>query len=165
MFAIIENNQIKQVGDLNTLFPNTSNPTPAFARERGAKEVAESEIKDDRFYWVSFSHYEIDGEMVKKVYTSTPKQLEDTTETPEGSTEPIVTKGLKSVWISTIKENANKELQPTDWMVIRKLERNIDIPDDVVAKRSEIVTNCNNKEVAINSANTIEELISAIYAQ
>lgn len=146
MFALIENNEIKQVGELSTLFPFTSSPTPAYAYEQGAKEVSEGEVKDDRFYWVSFSHYEIDGEMVKRVYTSIPKDLDN----------------LKENWIKTTKETANKQLQSTDWMVIRKLERNIDIPEEVVTRRNEIITLCNNKEAAIVAANTVEELITAI---
>ncbi len=41
MYALIENNAVTQVGELSILFPNTSNPTHAFAIEQGALEVVE----------------------------------------------------------------------------------------------------------------------------
>ena len=163
MYALIENNAVTKVGELATLFPDTSNPNHAFAVEQGALEVVEGEQKDQRFYWVTFSHYEV-GSVVTRTYTNTPKALEDVTETPEGQTEPVTTKGLKSQWIAQIKASANSQLASTDWMVIRKAERMIDIPSDVLAERAQIIADCNAKEAAILAATTIDELISAVGA-
>ena len=36
MYALIENNAVTKVGELATLFPDTSNPNHAFAIEQGA---------------------------------------------------------------------------------------------------------------------------------
>ena len=156
MYALIENNQVTQVGELTILFPNTSNPNALFAAEQGALEVVEGEQKDQRFYWVTFSHYEVANGVVTRIYTNTPKPLEDVT---EGES---VTKGLKSQWIAQIKQYTNGLLGYTDWMVIRKAERNIDIPADIAADRANLVSKCTAKEAAITAATTIEELIAAV---
>ena len=162
MYALIENNAVTKVGELATLFPDTSNPNHAFAVEQGALEVVEGEQKDQRFYWVTFSHYEVANGVVTRTYTNTPKALEDVTETPEGQTEPVTTKGLKSQWIAQSKLAANSLLAATDWMVIRKAERDVAIPDAVVAERAKIISDCTAKEAAIIAATSIDELVQAL---
>ncbi len=162
MYALIENNAVTKVGELSILFPNTSNPTHAFAIEQGALEVVEGEQKDQRFYWVTFDKYEVTGNVVTRTYVNTPKALEDVTETPEGATEPVTTKGLKSQAIAQTKVTANSLLAQTDWMVIRKAERNVDIPADVIAERAKIISDCTAKEAAITASTSIDELIAAL---
>jgi hypothetical protein len=162
MFALISNGQVTQVGELSILFPNTSNPTHAFAIEQGALEVVEGEQKDQRFYWVTFDSYQVSNGVVTRTYVNTPKALEDVTETPEGQTEPVTTKGLKSQWIAQIKASANSQLASTDWMVIRKAERDVDIPADVVAERAQIIADCTAKEAAITAATTMDEFIAVV---
>ena len=165
MFALINDNNVTQVGELTALFPNTSFPAgfnqAEFAAQMGALEVIEGERKDERFYWVTFSHYEVQGDKAVRVYTNTPKQLEDVTETPEGG-EPVTTKGLKSQWIAQAKAAAGSALAQTDWMVIRKAERGVDIPADVAAERAKIIADCTAKEAAITAASTVEALIAVV---
>jgi hypothetical protein len=162
MYALISNGQVTQVGELSILFPNTSNPNHAFAIEQGALEVVEGEQKDQRFYWVTFDKYEVTGSVVTRTYTNTPKALEDVTETPEGATEPVTTKGLKSQWIAQGKVTANSQLAVTDWMVIRKAERDVAIPAEVVTERAKIIADCTAKEAAITAATTVEALIAVV---
>lgn len=162
MYALISDNTVTQVGELATLFPNTSNPTHDFATEQGAKEVVEGEQKDQRFYWVTFDSYQVTGDVVTRTYVNTPKALEDVTETPEGQTEPVTTKGLKSQWIAQGKVAANSQLASTDWMVIRKAERDVAIPAEVVAERAQIIADCNAKEAAITAATTMDEFIAIV---
>ena len=162
MYALIENNAVTKVGELATLFPDTSNPNHAFAIEQGALEVVEGEQKDQRFYWVTFDSYQVNGSVVTRTYTNTPKALEDVTETPEGATEPVTTKGLKSQWIAQIKQTTNGLLGYTDWMVIRKAERDVAIPSDVVTARAKIIADCTAKETAIAAATTIDALIAVV---
>ena len=162
MYALIENNAVTQVGELANLFPDTSNPNASFAQEQGALEVVEGEQKDQRFYWVTFDSYQVNGSVVTRTYTNTPKALEDVTETPEGATEPITTKGLKSTFIAQNKASANSLLAATDWMVIRKAERDVAIPSDVVTARAAIIADCTAKEAAIAAATTIEALIAVV---
>ena len=152
MYALIENNAVTKVGELATLFPDTSNPNHAFAVEQGALEVVEGEQKDQRFYWVTFSHYEVSNGVVTRTYTNTPKALEDDGET----------KGLKSQWIAQVKSAANSQLASTDWMVIRKAERDVAIPSDVVAERAQIIADCNAKEAAIRACTTVDDLMAVV---
>ncbi len=162
MFALIENNAVTQVGEPSQLFPNTSGANAAYAIEQGAVEVVEGEQKDQRFYWVTFSHYEVTGSTVTRTYTNTPKALEDVTETPEGQTEPVTTTGLKTQWIAQCKAAAGSALAATDWCVTRKFERNIDIPEAIATERAKIVADCNTKEAAIAACTTVEELIAVV---
>jgi len=157
MYALIENNAVTKVGDLATLFPDTSNPNHAFAIEQGALEVVEGEQKDQRFYWVTFDSYQVNGSVVTRTYTNTPKALEDVT-----NEDASVTQGLKSQWIAQNKASANSLLASTDWMVIRKAERDVAIPSDVVTARATIIADCTAKEAAITAATTIEELIAVV---
>ena len=162
MYALISNGQVTQVGELSILFPNTSNPTHAFAIEQGALEVVEGEQKDQRFYWVTFDKYEVTGNVVTRTYVNTPKALEDVTETLEGTSDPVTTKGLKSQWIAQNKASANSQLASTDWMVIRKAERGIEIPSNVVTERAKIIADCTAREAAIRACTTVEALISVV---
>lgn len=70
---------------------------------------------------------------------------------------------LKTQWIAQTKANANAELSQTDWMVIRKAERNIDIPAEVASARAATIQAANDKEAAITAATTVEELIAAVF--
>ena len=183
MYALVNNNVVTKVGELATLFPDTSNPNHAFAIEQGALEVVEGEQKDQRFYWVTFDSYQVNGSVVTRQYTNTPKALEDKLEVKEDgsplyvqvwdatagkdgemvdTTEQVVTKGLKSQWIAQIKSAANSQLASTDWMVIRKAERDVAIPSDVVTERAKIIADCTAKEVAITAASTIDALINVV---
>ena len=162
MFALIQDSQVTQVGEPSQLFPNTSGANAAYAIEQGAVEVVEGEQKDQRFYWVTFSHYEVTGSTVTRTYTNTPKALEDVTETPEGQTEPVTTKGLKTQWIAQCKAAAGSALAQTDWCVTRKFERNIDIPESIATERAQIVADCDAKEAAIAACTTVEELMAVV---
>jgi hypothetical protein len=162
MFALIQDSQVTQVGEPSQLFPNTSGANAAYAIEQGAVEVVEGEQKDQRFYWVTFSHYQVSGSTVTRTYTNTPKALEDVTETPEGATEPVTTKGLKSQWIAQCKAAAGSALAQTDWAVIRKMDRDVEVPQRIATERAQIVADCDAKEAAIAAATTIEELMAVV---
>jgi hypothetical protein len=189
MFAIIQNNEIvKTGGSIRTLFPNISFPaggaSAQFKADNGVVEVVSGEQKDQRFYWVTPANpylQLVDG-VPTRLYTNTPKELEDRAESDEDgnplyvkvlgevdgepamvdSDERLVTKGLKSQWIAQTKESANKALAPTDWYVIRKAERDVAIPAEVIAERQAIIDACTAKEAAITAATTIEGLMTAV---
>jgi hypothetical protein len=121
---------------------------------------------DDRFYW--------DGNI------NNPKALNDKEESDEAgnplyvkvlgvvdgkpamvdSTERLVTKGLKSNFISQVKTTAGSILAQTDWMIIRKAERNIDIPSSVATYRASVVAKATELETAISAVTTVEQLIA-----
>ena len=132
----------------------------------GITEVADPVRADDRFYW--------DGDITN------PKELEDKEESDKDgnplyvkvydatadngkgamvdSTERLVTKGLKSNFISQIKTTAGTLLAQTDWMVIRKAERDIAIPSDVVTYRASVVAKATELEATITAVTTVAQL-------
>ena len=115
----------------------------------GIVEVAdETTVYDDRFWWG----------------VDNPKQLEDITVTPEGG-EPYVQKGMKSQWTAQVKDTANKLLAQTDWMVIRKAERNIDVPSNTVTYRAAVITECTRLVEAIAGASDMVAFIDIVTAQ
>lgn len=72
---------------------------------------------------------------------------------------------LKSQWITQIKDTTNKLLAATDWMVIRKLERNVAIPAKVVAYRKAVIDECVRLESEITSKKKIESFIEVVTNQ
>jgi hypothetical protein len=125
---------------------------------------------DDNYYWVTQNS---DGS-----YTGTPKALEDhaesdkdgnpvyvqvydsATQTMVNSAERLVTKGLKSQWIAKVKHNTNMTLANTDWYVIRKAERSVDIPADVATYRAAVIAWATATKASISAVTTVEQLKS-----
>ena len=162
MYALVTpNNEITQIGELQALFPNEFQPTALYAQQHGAKEIIDGNHEDERFYWVTFDSYSVGETYVTRNYVNTPKALEDVTETPEGG-EPITTQGLKSQYIAQFKQTANSMLSSTDWTVIRKVERNVDIPADVAAKRAAILAECDRLTAAVTAAQDMPSFITAV---
>ena len=72
---------------------------------------------------------------------------------------------LKSDWVKQVKQTAGSLLAQSDWMVIRKAERNIDIPAATVESRTFVVAEANRLETAINAAANVEALITVVSNQ
>ena len=127
---------------------------------------------DDRFYW--------NGDITN------PKALEDREEVDQDgnpmyvkvldnsdpanpamvdSDERLVAKGLKSNWIAQVKTTAGGLLAGSDWMVIRKAERDVAIPEAVVAARAAIVAEANRLETAIAACADVSALIEVVSSQ
>jgi len=81
------------------------------------------------------------------------------------STERLVTKGLKSNWTAQVKDTANKLLAQTDWMVIRKAERDVAIPTAVATYRAGVITECARLVAAIAGAADVPALITVVTNQ
>ena len=124
---------------------------------------------DDRFYWdgnINNAKALEDKLETKEDGTPLYKQVYDkATESMVDTTEQVVTKGLKSNFIAQVKDTAGKLLTNTDWYVVRKAERNVDIPANIVTKRATIVTEADRLETAIGNVTTVEALIEVLNAQ
>ena len=125
-------------------FTHPSNWATAWSTDektaRGIKEVTMQAKPDGKFYWVS-------GPALDGSWTSTAKNIDDVTETIDG--KEVVTKGIKSQWITKTKETANSLLSPTDWQVTAKAERDRAIDSDVATYRAAVVAKCAAIEKAI----------------
>jgi hypothetical protein len=133
----------------------------------GITWVADPAPFDNRFYWDTDLPKALEDKLeVKEDGTPLYKQVYDkTTESMVDTTEQVVTKGLKTNFIAQVKDTAGKLLNATDWYVIRKAERNIDIPSEVVLKRTQIITESNRLETDIQASTTVEALIEVLNAQ
>jgi hypothetical protein len=101
---------------------------------------------DQRYYW----GYGADGNLI-------PKQLEDEVVTPEEG-EPYTQTGLKTQHINQTKETANTLLAPTDWYIVRKFERNIDVPVGIVSYRAAVIEVSEQRETLIELTTSVAEL-------
>jgi hypothetical protein len=101
----------------------------------GITWVADPVRADDRFYW--------DGDV------NNPKDLT----------------GLKAQYVAQTKDTAGKLLSQTDWVIIRKAERGVEVPSEVALKRTQIVSEANRLEVDINGAVNVEALIEVLNGQ
>ena len=81
------------------------------------------------------------------------------------SDKRLVTKGLKSQWIAQVKETAGKLLAQTDWMIVRKVERDVAVPEQITAYRAAVVTETTRLETAILAATDVESLITTVSTQ
>ena len=73
-------------------------------------------------------------------------------------------KQLRPHFIEQYRQAVNQQLKETDWYIIRKMERSIDIPTDVAAARSNLLTMLTDVEVRITNAKTIEALRDIVNA-
>ncbi len=131
--------------------------------------IRQDEVRpDDRYYWVTANE--------NGSYTATPKELEDREEVDEdgnpmfvriydeatqsmvNTNKRLIAKGLKSNHIAQVKRNTNMTLAQTDWYVIRKAERNVDIPADVATYRAAVIAWATATEASITAVTTVEEL-------
>ena len=187
MYAIVKNNQVESIGELPNLFPQTSfppaGPDAGWKAEHGVFEIVEGEQKDQRFYWVTPDSYQVGDGIVTRTYVNTAKAIDDVlatnvngspiyvqvwdqaTQTMVDTTEQVVTRGLKYNYLQQIKASANSNLAPTDWMVIRKAERDVAIPTDVTTYRAGVITEYNRLKTAIEGTNSVEDLINVVGSQ
>ena len=114
---------------------------------------------NDTYYW----NGEIDN----------PKALEDVNAVDkdgvaimdEDTDKQLVTHGLKHTMIQQVNQTAGSILAQTDWYVIRKTERDVAIPADVVTQRAHVVAESDRLETAIAGAADVEALITVMEEQ
>ena len=130
---------------------------------------------DDRYYWdgninnpkMLDDRLEVDENgqpLYEQVYDATANNGEGAM-VPKQPLVQVKTLGLKSNMIAQVKHTAGTLLANTDWYVVRKMERNVDMPLDVAEKRSHVRTECDRLEAAINAVTTVEELITVMQSQ
>ena len=156
--------------------------TPAEKLQAGVWEIIHGARPDDKYYWVSGPTYRVNetNSTVEATYAGTAKLLDDREEVDQNgnpmfvqeydptanngqggmvdTTERLVTKGLKSTETAAVKAAAGSLLASTDWMVIRKVERNVDIPAAVATYRAAVVAEADRLEAAIAAVSSVDAL-------
>jgi hypothetical protein len=130
----------------------------------GITEVADEDTSfDNRFYWSkdlpkALEDKEESDEDGNPLYVKLLDNSDPLNPVMVDTTERLVTKGLKSNFIAQVKQTAGSILAQTDWMVIRKAERDVAIPTATVAYRASVVAKATELEASITAVTTVEEL-------
>ena len=155
--------------------------TPAEKLQAGIWDIIEGVRPNDKYYWITGPAYRVNetNSTVEASYSGTAKLLDDREESDQdgnplyvqvldntdpanpvmvNSTERLVTKGLKSTETAAVKTTANSLLSATDWMIIRKVERNVDVPADVTTYRAAVIAECTRLVAAIAATTSVDEL-------
>jgi hypothetical protein len=152
----------------NVVYPHLRDA--ALRAELGVVEVADEPTYDQRFYWsvgnpkLLNDREEVDEEG-NPLYEKVLFVNKDGDSLMVDSDKRLVTKGLKSQWIAQVKQTAGSLLAATDWMVIRKAERGVAVPDSVALYRADVIVEADRIETAIKACTTVEELIAVVGAQ
>ena len=176
MYAIVKDGAITATGTMKQLFPNTSFPNGVadtdWKNAEGVKDVVEGERKDPVYYYVTPGDIALVDDVPTQQYTNTAKLLDDRDATDKDGNKvkdkdgnQIIQHGLKTGMTRQVKENANSLLSQTDWMVIRKAERDVDIPSATATYRAAIVTECARLETAIGNASDVDALATVMAGQ
>lgn len=126
----------------------------------GIVETPDAPTFDTRFYWSENNPKTLEDEEVTTENTVVDEEGNETTET-----QTHTNYGLKSNWVSQIKQTVNQSLQNTDWYIVRKYERDVDVPAEVEAYRAAVHAEGARLEEAILAATTVEELKEVVTNQ
>ena len=191
MFAKITDGAIEATGTLKQLFPNTSFPAGVadsdFKTANGLQDIVNAEQKDRKYYWVTQGDVTLVSGVPTQGFTNTAMAIEDvdakdadgnqlfvqvwdaTANGGEGAmvdtSEKLITRGLKYNFKNQIKSQSNSALAQTDWMVIRKAEREVAIPDTTVTYRAAVITEYARLKTAITDAADADALAVVMGAQ
>lgn len=195
MYAIVKDGAITATGTIKQLFPNTSFAggvaNADFKTAEGVMDVEQAEQKDQKYYFVTQGDIALVDGVPTQQYTNTAKRLVDEDakdsdgnqlyvqvydpdfDNGEGNekgkmvdtSEKMVNQGLKSVMTEQVKTTANKLLASTDWMVIRKYERDVAIPSGTATYRAAVITECARLETAIADAANVDALATVMAGQ
>ena len=177
MFAIVESGLIKsytrgtngvQIGDIKysaDIFTSKWTESERNAIGIYPVEIDNSNYKDIRFYIntdITYA-YDASAKKVKGTYgTATAKAHADTTWTSQDKTDNLIpegkdvgdlkAEGLKTILIREVKEQAEVELNKTDWYVTRKAEKATAIPSSITTHRDAVRTKQASMCTAITNA-------------
>ena len=195
MYAIVKDGSITATGNIKQLFPNTSFAggvaNADFKTAEGVMDVVQAEQKDQRYYFVTQGDIALVDGVPTQQYTNTAKRLADEDakdsdgnqlyvqvydpdfDNGEGNekgkmvdtSEKLINQGLKTPMTAEVKNTANKLLASTDWMVIRKYERDVAIPSATATYRAAVITECARLETAIGNASDVDALATVMAGQ
>ena len=121
--------------------------------------IDDSKRKNQQWYTNTDITYSFDGTNATGSYgDATAKAHADTLFSAQDETDglgtegDVKTEGLKTILIRQVKNNAERELNKTDWYVTRKAEKNTAIPRSITTHRDAVRTKQASMETAITNA-------------
>ena len=126
-------------------------------------EFDNSNKKDEQWYINTDQSFAFAGGKITASYGSaTAKAHADTTYTNQDKTDNLIPegkdvgdvkkKGLKTILIKTIKNQAAVILQDTDWYIVRKADAGTAVPSSITTHRAAVRTKAAEMETAITNA-------------
>ena len=128
-----------------------------------AIETDSSNKKDEQWYINTNESFTFANNKVTRSWgTATAKKHADTLWTSQDKTDGLIpegkdvgdvaTRGLKYNLIQTIKKQAARILQDTDWYIIRKADAGTAVPSSITTHRAAVRTKATEMETAITNA-------------
>ena len=194
MFAIVEGGAIVRTASTVQKLFNYSVPDGAgiatmseFMSQMNVKDVVSGERKNEEYYFVTAGDITLVDGVPTQAYTNTAKLLADEdAKDKDGNqlyvqvydssandgkgamvdtSEKMVNKGLKTSMTEQVKNVANSLLANTDWMVIRKAERDVAIHSATATYRAAVLTECARLETAITNSADVDAVAVVMAAQ
>jgi len=187
MYAIVKDSAITATGTIKQLFPNTSFAggvaNSEFKKAENVEDVVNAEQKDKTYYFVTQGNIVLVDGVPTQQYTNTAKRLNDEDAKDEDgnqlyvqvwdedtkkmvdTSEKMVNQGLKSVMTEKVKDITNGLLSKTDWMIIRKVERSVNVPSATETYRTAVLTECGRLESAIAGVSDVDALATVMAGQ
>ena len=176
MWALVKANQVIEI----IMFPksiessgivynkNIFSKSATEQKKIGLYSVVIDKPADERFEMNGVTTYALDSKKEKVIQTikKKEKKLNDVTQVDADGKDildengnKVITKGLKSFYIESIKQQANTLLKPSDWLVHRFVEDNTKkIPDDVKTYRKKVRDTSDTIITKIQATKTLSDL-------
>ena len=182
MYALVENNEVKQIitNPKPLLIGDVRYPAKIFElwsqdelNAIGIYEVVtdSSNKKDEEYYFNTNEEYNYADNQVTRLWgTATPKRLEDEDAIDEDGKNildndgnQVINYGLKTEKKRIVKQQASGLLAPTDWYVVKATEvEDYNVPENITTYRAEVRAKSNEMETQIDACNNVDEL-KALY--
>ena len=182
MYALVENNEIKQIitNPKSIVVGDVRYPAKIFQlwskselNNIGIYEViTDSTNKKDEAYYINTNEeYNFaDNQVTRSWGTATPKRLEDEDAVDEDGENildddgnQVINYGLKTERKKIVKQQASGLLAPTDWYVVKATEvEDYNVPENITTFRANVRAKSNEMETQINACNNVDEL-KALY--
>ena len=178
MYALVENNEVKQIitNPKSLVIGDVRYPAKIFElwsqSEKQAIGIYEiivdkTNYKDPAYYINTNSTYTFaNGQVTESWGTATPKRLEDENAVDENGDpvldsdgEQVINYGLKTEKKRIVKQQASGLLAPTDWYVIKANEvSDYNVPENITTFRSDVRSKSNEMETQIDACTNVDEL-------
>ena len=182
MYAIVENNEVKQIitNPKSIVIGDVRYPAKIFQlwskaelNAIGIYEVVtdSSNKKDEQYYINTNEQYTYENDEVTRSWgTATPKRLNDENAVDEDGNNildddgnQVINYGLKTEKKRIVKQQASGLLAPTDWYVVKATEvANYSVPNNITTFRSDVRAKSNEMESQIDACTNVDEL-KALY--
>ena len=178
MYAIVENNEIKQIitNPKSVVIGDVRYPAKIFSVWSGSElnnigiyEVItdSTNFKDQAYYNNTNEEYNFaDNQVTRSWGTATPKRLEDENAVDEDGENildedgnQVINYGLKTDKKRIIKQQASSLLEKTDWHNHKAFDdETYTIPNDIKTYRANVRAKSNEMETQIDACTTVQEL-------